>query len=738
MKKKINKLITLFVVFVLTLSLGTVSYADTLSSVSEESSENTSDDSGLDKTSVQTTLLNAESEQSSVQRTSDTSAMKEPAVQSTSDTITTEESAVQSTSDTDESEESSVQSASDDSESQEISVQSTSDDGESQKVSVQSTSDDDESEEPSIQLTSYNGSKDISNPAVDSITIDSSRVDAWQNFKVTVNFSEDGKEGLDIESGDTITVSWTAPEGVTFTGYQETVELYQDGDPNNTQLGTAVVTNTGVTITFNDNVTNLQHVKGSVTFSILNQGNPSSTDGGTGTFTSGKVTQDITINHSNSEIGFGQKSGTYDTNGEKKIIWHFWVNYQKKSDLTGYITITDTLPATETFDSFIELSFQKIEGDDTSWWAAYNLDKFRENGCSFEYDKSTNTVTVKIPANLVNGYRAHLRFSTTSTASVGHKVSNTTTYTYYENGSSTPNGETHTGSVTVPSNSGTVSGVPKGTIKITKVVNGTTDPIANIYFHVYKVVSESDKTRVSGWYNGKDYAEIVTGKDGVATIENLEDGYYEIAEVTDNLPNWIATSDIKSVYVSLDGTAGTSATIPNSVKTGKITATKQWTQSDGTTADTSDHPVVYFKLYRSVSDDAAVEVNGAEIKKVVTESGDNTATVSWESLPLYDNSGNKYTYSVKEVDAEGNDYTPSGYSKSEDGLTVTNTANYQIININNGKKNVKSDKPLKATTLAKAIPTGDTESITMWLTLLLTAQATACMLFVGYRKKKRS
>ena len=48
-------------------------------------------------------------------------------------------------------------------------------------------------------------------------------------------------------------------------------------------------------------------------------------------------------------------------------------------------------------------------------------------------------------------------------------------------------------------------------------------------------------------------------------------------------------------------------------------------------------------------------------------------SIAWTGLDQTDDQGNLYTYTVKEVDASGADYTPAGYIKTEDGLTVTNT-----------------------------------------------------------------
>ncbi|MGI6211952.1 MAG: Cna B-type domain-containing protein, partial [Anaerovoracaceae bacterium] len=281
--------------------------------------------------------------------------------------------------------------------------------------------------------------------------------------------------------------------------------------------------------------------------------------------------------------------------------------------------------------------------------------------------------------------------------------------------------------------------LPKGTIQIAKVVNGTTDPIEGVTFRVYKVNSSTDHTRVSGWYDGADYAEVVTDEDGIAAISDLEDGVYEIEEVTTNLPNWIAVPDTTSTYATISGTAGTAVTIENSVKTTDVTATKKWVGSDGTTADTGSHPTVYFKLYRSVSGGDVEAVSGAAIKKVKTAAGKSRTSVTWTDLPEYDNTGKKYTYSVREVDADGNDYTPAGYTKTEEDLTVINTlkkSSTSTSETDSESKTNDSDQADSGKTDNDTVQTGDTSGLGLWVTLLVVSAAVLAV--IGYRKRRNN
>ncbi len=83
-------------------------------------------------------------------------------------------------------------------------------------------------------------------------------------------------------------------------------------------------------------------------------------------------------------------------------------------------------------------------------------------------------------------------------------------------------------------------------------------------------------------------------------------------------------------------------------------------------------PTVYFKLYRTPEGGAIEEVVGVSQKEVPKTDG----TVEWTDLPATDEHGVKYTYSVMEVDEDGNLIvdTIDGYTPAQTAdLTVTNT-----------------------------------------------------------------
>lgn len=83
-----------------------------------------------------------------------------------------------------------------------------------------------------------------------------------------------------------------------------------------------------------------------------------------------------------------------------------------------------------------------------------------------------------------------------------------------------------------------------------------------------------------------------------------------------------------------------------------------------------DRPEIYLTLYRKIAggtDEKVLDEQGTPyIQKVVDEQA------IFSRLPLADEDGNPYLYSVRETDKDGNDFVPEGYIKVEEGMVVTN------------------------------------------------------------------
>ncbi len=204
----------------------------------------------------------------------------------------------------------------------------------------------------------------------------------------------------------------------------------------------------------------------------------------------------------------------------------------------------------------------------------------------------------------------------------------------------------------------------------------------------YVIPTDAEATATKIWVNGPanhptvwfrlyrqttgGTAEIVPG----AGLKELADGTTEVSwtglEATDAAGNTYHFS-VKEVdadgndytpedYVKTEN--GLSVTNSYVIPTdAEATATKIWV--DGPDA----HPTVWFQLYRQTAGGPAENVPGADLKTLA----DRTTEVSWTGLDATDINGNAYHFSVKEVDADGNDYTPENYVKTENGLTVTNS-----------------------------------------------------------------
>lgn len=119
-----------------------------------------------------------------------------------------------------------------------------------------------------------------------------------------------------------------------------------------------------------------------------------------------------------------------------------------------------------------------------------------------------------------------------------------------------------------------------------------------------------------------------------------------------------------SVEINKDGNKITNTyVIPTTPEGEDIKATKAWV--DGP----AEKPTIWLRLYRQIEGGTPEAVNDAAIVELAN--GDTEA--SWAKVELTDFDGNPYTFSVKEVDAEGNELKLDHYKTSYDGLTVTNT-----------------------------------------------------------------
>ncbi|MGI6735815.1 MAG: Spy0128 family protein [Anaerovoracaceae bacterium] len=183
------------------------------------------------------------------------------------------------------------------------------------------------------------------------------------------------------------------------------------------------------------------------------------------------------------------------------------------------------------------------------------------------------------------------------------------------------------------------------------------------------------------------YEYKITESGEVAGITNdaaASDGKTVTIVVEENTDHTLSIKSMKSGDTAIS--SDSPLTFTNKVQTKDLTAHLQWRNADGTTENDYKKPTVYLKLYRIASGGktaaryhtaattralpaSAEPVPGAALR----EMPDGKLETSWSGLRAVDSAGRAYRFYVQEVDAQGNDLTPSGYTKEEEGLTVTLT-----------------------------------------------------------------
>lgn len=137
---------------------------------------------------------------------------------------------------------------------------------------------------------------------------------------------------------------------------------------------------------------------------------------------------------------------------------------------------------------------------------------------------------------------------------------------------------------------------------------------------------------------------------------------FGVKEVNEDGTNeaWTPTDFVKAEA----GTTVTNTYVPPVIAA--MEGKKIWSPS------ATDHPEIWFELMRKVGENGTAEVvtdgHGISRQQLIYP----TVSVFWHDLPGRTNRGELYTYFVREVDANGADFTPEGFDKSENGMEVTN------------------------------------------------------------------
>ena len=130
------------------------------------------------------------------------------------------------------------------------------------------------------------------------------------------------------------------------------------------------------------------------------------------------------------------------------------------------------------------------------------------------------------------------------------------------------------------------------------------------------------------------------------------------------LPNYATTK-------SYDGLTFTNTYVP---AIGTVSVTKDWYMEHiGADYPNPTHELVYLRLYRHIKGGAEepVPLEEAPLIELPVDLPDHTV-VGWPNVSLRNTSGLPYIFRVREVNANGIDYMPDNYIKTETGTSVEN------------------------------------------------------------------
>lgn len=518
------------------------------------------------------------------------------------------------------------------------------------------------------------------------LTVTPENINTNGKATVEVTFS-DGSPGQPVfKGGDTIEITWPTSGTAYIRGFATTIPLVtEDG----VTYAYVTVTSSGAVITFTDAVNDMYDVSGHFYFSLIGYNNAEGNEADTQTVTITAGTQTAEINITKPATGAGTPGELPDFRKQASDIGGGWSHVdgiegwvmtlnpddptytqwtltanERKNEVTSTITITDDLGPGQTVDWTWARLFsngthnKSYSGSLTDVINAFNAD-FPESSLQFD---SEGSITWKLDPTAVNReswcleYRCDINDFSLSTFSNNASLSwNGEDGQPYSTGSSSQFANVDQG--------GGIVGLPRGVLQITKKIGGTDVTVPEVVFTLQ--MQQGDEWVTVG--------TLTTDAGGMATMTRLKTGHYRLFEV--EAPEYMdmqyTEEDPYEFNIDLQDPQiqSLALTVENTVKVTEVSASKVWLNAEGE-PDESAHPTIFFQLYRTNKGTGKTTVVGSP--KIL---GNGVTEVAWGELPQYDVNGNVFEYFVKEVDAEGNDWVPSGYSSSADGLTVVNQKN---------------------------------------------------------------
>ncbi|MDN3109679.1 Cna B-type domain-containing protein [Enterococcus faecalis] len=492
---------------------------------------------------------------------------------------------------------------------------------------------------------------------VTSLSVSPTSVRDGEKFTVSLEFKE---KTINIQPGDYIKVSWPRSGDIYGAGFNKSIDLMIQGK----NVGKLNVTTDEAIIVFNDNIRNLDDVEGWAQFEVQARNFTNTSEANTGNLTviSGDKTAVVAVTKSASSTGpsdFYYKVGDMLPQDTDHVRWFLTIN-ENKAYVSQDVRILDEIQSGQKLDP---ASFEIVTNSYYTGEKVYRGEEGIKNflqayqGAVFNYSVDENKITINLPKNIANLTSFRINYKTTISNSNQASFDNHSRAWFREYNKPAVEGEEFNYSVKNIDVSGGVNGTVKGELMIVKKVQETEVGIPHVQFEL--------KRADGGAIQGQESVLLETNEQGIAGIKKLVVGDYIVKEV--HAPDWIdfdplTAQELKFTMTDQD-TSGVILNVNNEKKKISVTANKVWEGGE------SPRPTIYFKLYRLTN-------NGSQLEEVPSvglgKLKDGESSFTWNELEQYDNYGNEYQYSVKEVDENGIDFVPNGYIKIETGLTVTN------------------------------------------------------------------
>ncbi len=299
-----------------------------------------------------------------------------------------------------------------------------------------------------------------------------------------------------------------------------------------------------------------------------------------------------------------------------------------------------------------------------------------------------------------------------------------------------------------------------GTIQITQTDTQTKAPVAGIKLTLYQIASPSGST-VSGFEINEAFSSLGIDPDALGESADAEAAVQKLEQLIDaqNLAGLVTDTTDASGKVTFDGledgiylvrqtntaadfealgytyeTESYLISLPRTGEDGVVTRTVEC-QPKGVLVTEDPTQLVVYKVWKDNNDKYGKRPDsitvglylGDALQEKVTLSAVNNWHYEWTDLDV------DGTWSVKEIDI------PDGYTSSvtQEGTAVTITNTYNPSKTSKTSGGTTTNKTTSKTTASRAVKTGDTTPIALWIALAATC-ACALMLLLYCRMRKNS